>query len=146
MLSTIGFWSIVRYICYKFIANIAKILFTPFAGYLIFCSVFDIYLLAILIRANYCQFKINPWDIFICFLWNYLLSNLHWQNTSLIWIMVWLLFVVLLSFSNGVAVPTEISKALCTLNLSASRFHHNNWHSTFWIRTTLCTILHIELI
>ena len=60
--------------------------------------------------------------------------------------MVGFLFVVLLPFSYSVAIPTEVSKAFCTLNLGAPRLNHDNRHFTFRVGTRFRAIFHVKFV
>ena len=128
------------------VANVAKYFLATSAFNFIVSIWLDIYPLTIVPGTLRSKLQIYPRYIFIGMFWNHLLIYFDWQYAALIWVMIWILLVMFLSFCNSVAVPAEVCVALCTLNLGAAWFNHNNRYPTFGIRTAFRAILEVKLV
>lgn len=66
------------------------------------------------------KFEINPFDVFVAMVFDDFLSNLNWQQSSFITIMIWFLLIMLLTFGWCITSPAKVLETFGTLDLRTS--------------------------
>lgn len=69
------------------------------------------------IRAKDTKFEINPFDVFVAVFFDDFLSNINWQQSSYITVMIWFFFIMLLTFGWCITGPAKVLETFRALNL-----------------------------
>ena len=124
---------------YFLVANVTKFGFACGAVHHVAQTFFNHYVFALFSWTHHSKLDIHPLDILVAFC-NYFWSDLVWKQCAFVGPMIWLLFIVLLSFGWRTTCPTEVTKTFCALNLRTTARIFCYWHTTFSVRAWLGTM------